>query len=834
MKYFIFLIVLLVSNVVFAGKNVSKGGEQKWVNQIEATNLELIDDNGGYQYYLIDYQNNISKETLYSHFVIKILNAEGIQSNSDVTVSFDPSYQKVIFHKILINRGGKIIKKLGTSEIKLLQRETSLERSLYDGSLSAVINLTDVRENDIIDYSYSVVGFNPIKNGNYYANYYQQYSVPVNRIYTRLVIDEKDGLEVKTYNEANEPVVKKDDNLLEYIWDNEGLDAKLYDNNVPNWYDPCKRVSVSTISKWTDVVNWALPLYQYSEDRIQDIDLEIDANIPLRIKIMKLIRLVQDEVRYLGFESGINAFKPHNPLSVWNQRYGDCKDKSLLLVSLLRKEGVESHPLLVNSVLKSEVQHSLPNPNVFDHCIVQYKYKGKNYFVDPTIANQGGDVDNLWLPNYSLGLLIKPGEKELISIPNSEKGEISIKEVLKINSIGGVAELTVFSKYKGSRADRFRKYFNTNSFEFIQKEYLNFYSSLYPGIEVTKELTFLDDKRDNDNVVSTKETYLINDFWIDSEKEALIYFEIYPLVLEGEINYTKSPGRSMPYYMGSPFLFTQTTKVHLPEVWNVSNTDLKITGDGFDYENRVLKEGKVVSVTNKYELSKEYVSADSVFSVLKKHKEIKEQLNYVMSYSTITETTSSVSWLSVFFVLVLLVLTGFFAFKLYSLYDPMPRIVGKSLGIGGWLILLAVGLTLSPILLLVQVVNEDYFSTQTWVDAASYGDKIITDLQLILGLELIFNIALIVYTILVVVLFYKKRTSAPLMISILYVVSFLGSLGDVLLIEYLIPDTLLKEDLNEIYKSMMRVFISAAIWIPYLYFSDRAKATFSQLYRKKE
>jgi transglutaminase-like putative cysteine protease len=57
-------------------------------------------------------------------------------------------------------------------------------------------------------------------------------------------------------------------------------------------------------------------------------------------KINKIINYVQDDIRYMGVESGIGSIKPFAPEEVAKRRYGDCKDKSLLLVSLLKQVGV--------------------------------------------------------------------------------------------------------------------------------------------------------------------------------------------------------------------------------------------------------------------------------------------------------------------------------------------------------------------------------------------------------------------------------------------------------------------------------------------------------------
>ena len=48
------------------------------------------------------------------------------------------------------------------------------------------------------------------------------------------------------------------------------------------------------------------------------------------------VNFVQNEIRYMGIETGKYSHKANSPEKVFKQRYGDCKDKSLLLASILK------------------------------------------------------------------------------------------------------------------------------------------------------------------------------------------------------------------------------------------------------------------------------------------------------------------------------------------------------------------------------------------------------------------------------------------------------------------------------------------------------------------
>ena len=365
MRTSFFILFLLSFHFVFSQTQIKKSPTPNWVNSISYDDKDVNSENGGFQYLLLDYQDNFLEEASYKHIAIKLINSNGIQSNSDITVVFDPSYQKLYFHSLQIIRDGKVIDKLNLNNFQIIQRETSLDRSLYDGSLTALLNLTDVREDDIVEYSYTTKGFNPIYKGKVSNTIYHQYTIPVNHIYSRLITDKHEYFNLKLYNNASNPEIKEYSGIREYVWNVSALDFKLYENNLPPWINIHKKVSFTTIRNWKEVVNWALPLYTYPKESVKEIARLIPQKKDKKDAITSYIRFVQNKIRYLGFEDGINAFRPHHPKKVFNQRFGDCKDKSLLLVSLLRNIGVEAYPCLINTYLKDSVLSELP----FNKCL---------------------------------------------------------------------------------------------------------------------------------------------------------------------------------------------------------------------------------------------------------------------------------------------------------------------------------------------------------------------------------------------------------------------------------------------------------------------------------
>ena len=102
--------------------------------------------------------------------------------------------------------------------------------------------------------------------------------------------------------------------------------------------------------------------------RIAGIASESDD--PLTRAAMAL-RLVQDDISYLMNGMSGGNYIPQAPEETWEKRFGDCKAKTLLLLTMLRELGIEAEPVLVRSQGGDALPSLSPMPGNFDHVIVR-------------------------------------------------------------------------------------------------------------------------------------------------------------------------------------------------------------------------------------------------------------------------------------------------------------------------------------------------------------------------------------------------------------------------------------------------------------------------------
>jgi tetratricopeptide (TPR) repeat protein len=99
--------------------------------------------------------------------------------------------------------------------------------------------------------------------------------------------------------------------------------------------------------------------------------------------LQALIEELHRNIRYTGIEFGEAAMVPRSPAEVLKRKYGDCKDKSALLIAMLREAGIPAHMALLLSGDSEDVDPALPAMNIFDHAIV-FIPGDTHYWVDAT------------------------------------------------------------------------------------------------------------------------------------------------------------------------------------------------------------------------------------------------------------------------------------------------------------------------------------------------------------------------------------------------------------------------------------------------------------------
>lgn len=825
-------LLFLAASDGFAKGNIPVAPVPSWVQPISLeinTRVRPAEVSYGYHTLLRDYQYHLPGKTVFAHLGYKVFSEEGVQPASEIGVDFDPNYAKLVFHTVRIWRNGKAIDKT-KAHYKVIQREKDLEKHIYNEQQSAIIILDDVRIDDVVEYAYSIQGRNPVFGDKFFTSFYLENYDPIDALFIKIVTTPQRPLFIKHDNTNRKPAVATAKGLRTYTWHLKDIAGRAMDSDVPAWYDPFACVYVSEFKSWAELAGWAIPLYESHAPLSRELQEEINS-IKTRYgslddRIVAATRFVQDKIRYLGFENGISGFKPFPPSKVFQQRFGDCKDKSLLLVTMLRELGVVANPALVNTTYQDQVQTWLPSVYAFNHCIVQAELKGKKIWIDPTISLQRGKYDSIATPDYKAALVIKKGTTGFSHMQVPRHSRTRTTEKFIFADIGGPVTLDVKTEYFGLEADRQRSRFAGMTTRQVEKDYLNYYAKFYPDIALDRGLVFEDDPERN--TFTTFEKYKIKGLWTpDEDDKQVLRAEFYPQLIRERLLMPDTRIRKMPIGLLHPLEVEQTIQLFMPEEWSAEAATKTIVDKAFRYR-RVLTyqpESHCITYTYSYKNLQDFVPVAGTSAYMKHQKAILDDLGFDLTHNTTAAANVqnfSLNWWMVLAAAAALALAGFGAYRLYGYNPAHLRHAPQGYQIGGWLVLVAFGICISPVRLLIQILDASYFDGNIFSAlinpaAMSYNPA----LAIILVTELILNVSFLVFGLLILVLFFNRRTSLPRLISI-YLFSNLAFI----LIDSVAGGVVNGETTTEMFTPVISSLVGCLIWIPYFNVSVRVKETF--------
>jgi transglutaminase-like putative cysteine protease len=498
-----------------AGRRFAVGPAPDWLADPgrPASGEAVAAGSTGTRYLLFDQQLLVGRDEreLYMRTVWRAETTAGVQDASEIAIPFDPTYERLVLHEACILRGGRKVWTFSPADVRVIESEENLDARIYNGELTATIFLRDLRVGDTVDYAYSLVGANPVLGGRFDAVLWLGYSRPVDLVRRRLVWRKAAPPRFRLCGGAPEPVVETGPQGAVYTWQTRGLRLPVPEDQTPSWFLPYPRVEVSDFEGWSDVARRSRELFSVLDAPAPAIDALVHgwrlADAPLDARVDRAVRFVQDEVRYLGLEMGPSSHRPHPPAKTLARRFGDCKDKSALLVAILRRLGVRAWPALVSTRARQALDDRLPSLFAFDHVIVAIRVDDALLFVDATASEQGGPVRTRRPPPYARALLLDGEANGLTEIPEpvAEVPSTEVEETFAVASWASPARLDVVTTYRGDDADEARQGQARATRAETSRRYRDFYSQEHGTVRALG-LPKVEDDRDR-NVVVVREAY---------------------------------------------------------------------------------------------------------------------------------------------------------------------------------------------------------------------------------------------------------------------------------------------------------------------------------------
>lgn len=304
--------------------------------------------------------------------VIKVFDNAGVDNWKEYYISHNHNNQELIIEKaeVLKANGNKI-----PAEVN-----------------GAHIVFTNLAEGDAIHLNYKKKNYYGSKlSKHFWDKHYMQLFYPVLKDRYSLIVPKDKKFSYKMMNnDTLQPEIKElEHNNLRYTWELKNIESVKSESYTPALTEYGDVLFISSLPDWNFVASW------YNDLTEGKVKMEFEAGQLLKElfpegielsdkeKVIKIYNHIVNNIRYSSISFRQSSYVPQDPTKTLNTRLGDCKDLSLLFVTLCREIGLEARLVLNNT--RNNGKNDLPLPSIsFNHCIAKVTIDGEDYFVELT------------------------------------------------------------------------------------------------------------------------------------------------------------------------------------------------------------------------------------------------------------------------------------------------------------------------------------------------------------------------------------------------------------------------------------------------------------------
>lgn len=277
----------------------------------------------------------------------------------------------------------------------------------------------------------------------FWPDWYPQQNIPVLKSTYKLILEEDIKFNTHQRNIDIEPEKKNVDGNTSYFWRLDSI-AKRKDEplQAPEDVWSMKLMFVpeefkfddyeGSFKSWKDFGKWFIKLtegrYDLPSEALSDVNKLLSDNQSDYEKINILYSYLQDKTRYVAIELGIGGYQPYSASWVYNNRFGDCKDLTTFMISLLKCANIKGYPTLVLTRDDGVIIEEFPS-DYFNHVITCVPLEKDTIWIETTTdLLKAGEMNwtiedcNVLLIKDTGGILVKTPKSK--SIDNSWKSHI--------------------------------------------------------------------------------------------------------------------------------------------------------------------------------------------------------------------------------------------------------------------------------------------------------------------------------------------------------------------------------------------------------------------------
>ncbi len=540
------------------------------------------------------------------HQIIKICDERGIAEFGEVSIPFNAISQNIGVNvaRAILPDGTEI--EAAPDAYHDITPPGLAEYNLYSDVMYRVISMPALQPGVILEYKVTVEDATGNEMSWILSGMAFQWFEPI--LNSKCVLRVPVGTEIKwkLYNCQIDPVITVDnDGRSTYVWISKNNPALVSETAMPPMEEVIPFLTYSTAESWEDVYEWYRDLAEPQEQADKAIKRRtaelVAGKATKEEKTKAIFEFVASKIRYVAIELGMSAYQPHLATDVFKYRYGDCKDKVTLLITMLREAGIEAYPVLISPAPRKKMDTGVPSVGQFSHVIAAVRVEEDGYvWLDPTAATCSyGD-----LPAGDQGrkvLVIGKDAGELLETPIHppdanriiSNSEITLLEDGTIRgwertTANGQANMYLRAVYKLIRSDKQR--------DFLE----SILNQRYPGIQIAD--FSISDLQNMDTPVEVRVDFSCPNY--SSNLGEMLVFSLPSEEFSAYASLVSAAERKYDLVLGYNMAVEKTLTLSLPDGYRADSLPADVSVE-YEFGNFVRKYEELDNSTIRYSVSLE-------------------------------------------------------------------------------------------------------------------------------------------------------------------------------------------------------------------------------------
>lgn len=319
--------------------------------------------------------------------VVQVLTAEAVAAFAERRIAYQPARQRLRVNRLrVLAADGSVL-----SDGPIQQQEAFppvVETApVYTDTRILHVTAGGVAPGTLVDFSYTIETYAPQLPGDWLYRWVVGALSPVRR--SRFAVDTPEDLpaRLRQYHLPEGADETRQDGRRLRTWRHEEVPAIETEHFMAPADSVLRSIDVAGALSWAEIGAWYAGVLR---DRLDPVPAVVAAFAPelqaarsADDSLRAAHRWVAQDFRYVSLSLGDGGYEPRPAAAVLETRFGDCKDKAALFVSLARHLGFAARPVLVN--WDSPVDSTQPSLGQFDHMIAAIDRRGRTEYTDLTV-----------------------------------------------------------------------------------------------------------------------------------------------------------------------------------------------------------------------------------------------------------------------------------------------------------------------------------------------------------------------------------------------------------------------------------------------------------------